>query len=223
MYLLKLFWRRIHPGRERGSVLQGSLLYLCFIIATYLFIHPDSSGDEQKGFSLTKQLWEPQRRKRGIAGISKITLSNTHISFSLWFLGSLTVDALSYFVIELCLEGECAPVHWLLLTEHGLEIMGTLVCGTCGLQCTSKLEYFSSVNWFHLWIVFFSLARQPGWPIQSSQVWAPLGAEIQGEGKKVEWTGKAISRQSFGTEKHLNSSTASSSSLLPCHLSQPHF
>lgn len=71
------------PRRERGSMLQGSLLYLCFIIVTYLFVHPDSSGDKQKGFILTKQPWEPQRRKRGVAGISKNdTQQHSHIFFS---------------------------------------------------------------------------------------------------------------------------------------------
>lgn len=79
-----------------------------------------------------------------------------------------------------------------------LEILGILICSSSGLQCTSKLEYFNFANWFHLWIVFFSLARWPVWPIQSLQVWAPPGAEIQGEGKKADWTGKAPSTLRFG-------------------------
>lgn len=75
--------------------------------------------------------------------------------------------------------------------------MGIPICGTCGLQCNSKLDYFNFVNRFHLWIVFFSLAKQPVCPILSSQVWVPLGAEIQGKGKKPEWTENAYYTQSF--------------------------
>lgn len=39
--------------------------------------------------------------------------------------------------------------------SYRLAIVGICICGTCGLQCTSKLEYFNFANWFHLWIVFF--------------------------------------------------------------------